>query len=32
MLDFVEIEDSWHKIEEELKGRGVSTGSFRSNE
>lgn len=28
MLDFVEIEDSWHKIEEELKGRGVSTNSY----
>lgn len=24
MMDFVEAEDSWLKIEEELKGRGVS--------
>lgn len=29
MLDFVEIEDSWYKIEEEFKGCGVSIGSFR---
>lgn len=28
MLDFVEIEDSWHKIEEELKGRGVKCMTF----
>ncbi|XP_062589128.1 LOW QUALITY PROTEIN: mitoguardin-like [Saccostrea cucullata] len=28
MIDFIEVEDNWFKIEEELKGRGVKCMSF----